>query len=190
MAADSLVGAGLTRHLPNLLTALRLVLVPFIILAILNSRHTLAVSLFAIAAFTDVLDGAAARRLAVTSQTGAYLDPIADKCLLSGVFIALVAAGMVPLWFVAVVFGRDLLILLGVAGFLLFSRVRRFPPSIWGKVSTFVQILTAISWMAKNVLELRVLDTFSTAMLWVCAAFTIWSGLHYTWRGIQMTRAD
>jgi cardiolipin synthase len=190
LAADSLVGAGLTRHVPNLLTALRLAFVPFVILAILDSRHVLAVSLFAIAAFTDVLDGAAARRFAVTSQTGAYLDPIADKCLLSGVFMALVAAKMVPVWFVAIVFGRDLLILLGVAGFLLFSRIRRFPPSIWGKVSTFVQILTAISWMAKNVLELRVLDAVSTAMLWVCSAFTIWSGLHYTWRGIQMTRAD
>ena len=134
-------------------------------------------------------DGAAAR-LGVASQTGAYLDPIADKCLLSGVFLALVAGGMVPVWFVAIVFGRDLLILLGVAGFLLFSRVRRFPPSIWGKASTFVQILTAIAWMARNVIELRVLDVLSGAMLWVCAAFTIWSGLHYTWRGIQMSRAD
>ena len=97
---------------------------------------------------------------------------------------------MVPVWFAGVVFGRDLLILLGVAGFLLFTDIRRFPPSVWGKVSTFVQILTAVTWLARNVMELRVVDALSAAMLWVCAAFTIWSGLHYTWRGIQMVRAD
>jgi cardiolipin synthase len=190
LAADSRVEAGFTRHLPNLLTGLRLALVPFVIQAILTRRHALAVSLFALAAFTDLLDGAAARRFGVASQTGAYLDPIADKCLLSGVFVALVAGGMVPLWFVAIVLGRDLLILVGVAGLLLISGRRRFPPSLWGKISTFVQILTAVLWMARNVLELRVLDALSSAMLWVCAAFTIWSGLHYTWRGIQMARAD
>jgi cardiolipin synthase len=190
LAADSRVAAGYTRHLPNFLTGLRLVLVPFVIQAILNSRHTLAVSLFAVAALTDVLDGAAARRLAVSSPTGAYLDPIADKCLLTGVFLALVAAGIVPLWLFAIVLGRDLLILLGVAGFLLFTGIRKFPPSLWGKASTFVQILTAVTFLARNVLELRVVDVLSSAMLWVCAAFTIWSGLHYTWRGIQMVRAD
>jgi len=190
LAANPNIGAGYTRHLPNLLTAIRLVLVPFVIWAILNRRHTLAVTVFVVAAFTDVLDGAAARRFGVTSQTGAYLDPIADKCLLCGVFVALVAAGMVPVWFAGVVFGRDLLILLGVAGFLLFTDIRRFPPSVWGKVSTFVQILTAVTWLARNVMELRVVDALSAAMLWVCAAFTIWSGLHYTWRGIQMVRAD
>ena len=190
MAADSRVEAGVARHLPNLLTALRLVLVPFVVQAILHSRHTLAIWLFGVAALTDLLDGATARRLAVTSRTGAYLDPIADKCLMSAVFIALVAAGLVPVWFVAIVFGRDLLILLGVLGFLVFSRIRGFPPSIWGKISTFVQILTAIALLARNVLELRVLDALSSAMLWVCAGFTVWSGLHYTWRGIQMARAD
>ena len=77
--------------------------------AILDGRHALAFGLFALAAFTDFLDGAAARRLGVSTQAGAYLDPIADKCLLSGAFLALAAARMVPWWLVAVVFGRDLL---------------------------------------------------------------------------------
>ena len=84
-------------NLPNLFTLLRLVLVPFVIQAILDGRSTLALALFGVAAFTDILDGAAARRFGLATQTGAYLDPIADKCLLSGVFLALAAARVVAL---------------------------------------------------------------------------------------------
>jgi cardiolipin synthase len=176
-------------NLPNLFTLLRLALVPIVIQAILEGRSTLALALFGIAAFTDILDGAAARRLGLATQTGAYLDPVADKCLLSGVFLALAVARVLPWWFVAVVFGRDLYILSGVAGFLLFTPIRKFPPSTWGKVSTFVQIVTAVTWMARRSLELRVLDALSPVILWLCVVFTVWSGIHYTRRGIQVARA-
>src|SRR5262244_2762586 len=100
-------------NLPNSLTLLRLLLVPFVILEILAGRHFDALVIFTVAAVTDVLDGAAARRLGSSTSTGAYFDPIADKCLLSGVFLALAMAGLAPIWFVAVIFGRDLYILLG-----------------------------------------------------------------------------
>jgi cardiolipin synthase len=175
-------------NLANLLTLTRLALVPFVIQAILAGRHFLALALFAAAAATDVMDGAAARHFGLSTRTGAYLDPIADKCLLSGVFLALAVARIVPWWFVAVVFGRDIYILIAVGAFLLMSPVREFPPSVWGKVSTFVQILTAVVWMARDVLELRVLDSLSTAILWPCLAFTLWSGIHYTWRGVQLAQ--
>src|SRR5262249_41883884 len=106
-------------NLPNLLTLSRLALVPFIIQAILDGRHLAALALFAIAAATDLLDGAAARRFGISTPVGAYLDPIADKCLMSGVFLALAMARLAPWWFVCVVFGRDIYILLSV-GVLLF----------------------------------------------------------------------
>jgi len=176
-------------NLPNFFTTLRLVLVPFIVQAILSGRHALALALFASAAATDVLDGAAARRLHVTTQTGAYLDPIADKCLLSGVYLALAIAHILPWWFVAIIFGRDIYILAAVGVLMLSTSVRQYPPSLWGKLSTFVQILTAVVWMARNVFPLRVLDALSSAMLWPCMVFTLWSGVHYTWRGIQVARA-
>jgi cardiolipin synthase len=108
---------------------------------------------------------------------------------LSGVFAALAIARIVPWWLVVVIFGRDLLILLGVASVMLFTDIRGFPPSIWGKLSTFVQIVTAVAWMGRNALPFRVLDTVSWLLLWLCAGFTIWSGLHYTWRGVQIARA-
>ena len=158
----------------NLLTLLRLVLVPFVILAILDGRHTLALALFAGAALTDVLDGAVARRFGLATPAGAWFDPIADKCLLSGVFLALAAAGKVPWWLVAIIFGRDLYILAGAATVMLLTPVREFPPSIWGKVATFVQIVTAVASMAG----------YSSVLLAPCAAITIWSGIHYTWRAI------
>ena len=176
-------------NLPTLLTLLRLVLVPFVIQAILEGRHFLGLLLFAVAAVTDVMDGAAARHLGLATQAGAYLDPVADKCLLSGVFLALAVARIVPWWFVAVVFGRDLYILIAVAAIWLMSPIREFPPSVWGKISTFVQILTAVIWMSRDVLELPALNSLSAVMLWLCMAFTLWSGVHYTWRGVQLARA-
>jgi cardiolipin synthase (CMP-forming) len=175
-------------NLANLFTLLRLALVPFVIRAILQGSHVTALVLCVVAGLTDIVDGAVARGLDLASSTGAYLDPIADKCLLSGIFLALGSSGLVPWWFVAVVFGRDVYILAGVLVFIGLTRIRKFPPSIWGKACTFVQISTAVLWMTRNILNLPVLDALCSAMLWVCAAFTIWSGVHYTMRGIQMLR--
>jgi cardiolipin synthase len=165
----------------NLLTLLRLVLVPFVILAILDGRHIQALAWFAAAAFTDLLDGAVARRFGLATPVGAWLDPVADKCLLSGVFLALAAARTVPWWLVGIIFGRDFYILAGAATVMWLTPVRKFPPSIWGKASTFVQIGTAAAWMSGYAGAAR-------PMLWPCAAVTIWSGIHYTWRTLQVWR--
>jgi cardiolipin synthase len=175
-------------NLPNLFTLVRLALAPFVMQAVMSGRHVPAFALFAVASFTDYLDGAAARRLATATQAGAYLDPLADKCLLSGVFLALAATHSVPWWLVAVVFGRDLFILLGVALLMLITPIRKFPPSIWGKVSTCVQIGTVSAWLFRNAVGIAPGRMLSFVMLWPCAAFTIWSGLHYAWRGAQAVR--
>ena len=176
------------RWIPNFFTLSRLLLVPVIIRAILGRRSTEAAVLFACAAATDVIDGATARAFRITSQLGAYLDPIADKALLSGVFLALAITGDIPRWLVIVIFGRDLYLLSAVAVLVWLTPRRKFPPSVWGKISTFVQIVTALCWMARNMLNAPPLNAISTAILWPCAAFTIWSGLEYTWRGVQLAR--
>jgi cardiolipin synthase len=176
-------------NLANLFTLLRLILVPYVIGAILDGHHVRALELLFVAALTDVLDGALARSYKLATQVGAYLDPIADKCLLSGVFLALGATGSVPWWFVVVVLGRDIYILLAVVAVMALTKVRQFPPSFWGKASTFVQIATALAWMVENIWPTPGLRAISSAMLWICAAFTVWSGIHYTLRGARTLRA-
>ena len=95
----------MTRHLPNLLSALRLALAPFAAWAILRDHDTAALAVFAVAGLSDLLDGAIARHFGFTSLFGAWLDPIADKLLMLFCFIALLEIGAVPFWLVAMVLG-------------------------------------------------------------------------------------
>src|ERR1043166_3051353 len=174
---------------PNLLTTLRLALAPFVILAITRGQHFLALELFAIAAVTDILDGAAARRLGAATRTGAYLDPIADKILMSGVFLALAISRIVPAWLVILIFARDIFILAGACVFLIFTSIRSMPPSIWGKLSTFIQIITAVIWMGRNAVSIPLLDVLAPLTIWPCAAITAGSGIDYGIRGLRLWTA-
>ena len=177
-------------NLANLFTFIRLALTPVIIAAILGGRHREALAWFFVAAWTDVLDGWCARSRHAQTVTGAYFDPIADKSLMSGVFVALAAAGTAPWWVVGLVLGRDLYILGGSLLFLAFSTVRKFPPTVWGKASTFVQIVTVTCWLIRNAFPADWLNVASNVLLWLCVAATAWSGAHYTWRGIGLARAS
>jgi cardiolipin synthase len=173
----------------NLFTLARLLLVPFIVTAILDGRNTTALELFFAAALTDSIDGFLARNFGQATPFGAYLDPITDKCLLSAIFLALGATSAIPWWLVAIVLGRDIYILLAALGVMALTKVRSFPPSRWGKISTFVQIATAICWMVQNIWQIAIFHAIAAAMIWVCALFTVWSGVHYTLRGTQSLRA-
>jgi cardiolipin synthase len=175
--------------LPNLLTIARLLLAPFIFAAIVNGRHVLALSLFAVAALTDGLDGLLARRIHQVTPLGAYLDPIADKVLLSGVYISLAVAGSIPSWLVVLILGRDIFLLATSGIALLFTTYREFRPSVWGKASTLVQIACATTWMTDDALNLPSVHMLAPALVWPVAAITIWSGLHYSWRGFRFLKA-
>lgn len=176
--------------IPNLLTLLRLLLAPAVVVAILEGRHTLALACFGLAAVTDGLDGALARRFGWITTLGAYLDPLADKALLSGVYLSLAVAGILPWWFAGLVLGRDLLILLAASAAFSFTKLRKFPPSVWGKLSTFLQIVTAVTWMVQNVLAWSWSHALAEWMIWPTAAATIWSGIDYGWRGVRLWRTD
>lgn len=175
--------------IPNLLSIARLVLAPVIFRAITSGRHTLTLALFAAAALTDGLDGILARRFRQMTPVGAYLDPIADKVLLSGVYISLALAQSVPWWLVAVIFGRDVYLLVSSAVVLLFTKFRDLRPSVWGKASTLVQIACASAWMGQNALNQAPLGSLARALVWPTAAATIWSALDYTWRGCRSLNA-
>jgi cardiolipin synthase len=176
------VGAARVINLPNLFTLARLVLTPFVAASILRGAHQRALILFFIAGVSDSVDGFLARRLSKITTLGAYLDPVADKILLAVIYISLGAAGAIPWWMVVVVFGRDLFILGMVSWGLLFTKVRRFPPTIWGKVSTVLQIGAALAVMAARSGIAMPVDS----LLWLMIAATVWSGVHYAWRGLAM----
>lgn len=131
------------RHIPNVLTVLRLLVTPVILHRIAIGDFDTALVLFFLTGLTDTIDGTLARRFGWTSRMGAILDPIADKLLLTATFLALGAYNFVPKWVVFVVIGRDLVILFAAIGLKLAGRVTEFPPSAFGKASTFVQLLTA-----------------------------------------------
>ena len=129
------------RAAPNLLTLLRLFIIPFLVLAILDGRHGLAFALFVLAGFSDGLDGMAARITKQYTQLGLYLDPIADKLLLSTLFVVLTHMNLVPRYVTVLVFSRDLGILLIATLLFATGTLRDFRPSLLGKFNTLVQIL-------------------------------------------------
>ncbi len=172
-------------NIPNSLTAVRLALTPFIVWRFLAGDCRSAFALLLVAGASDAFDGYLARRWNQVTRAGAYLDPIADKLLLVSVYVSLGIVRVVPAWLVWLVVGRDVLIL-SMAGIgLAFTAHRNFPPSIWGKLSTAVQIFTALVAVIGCVAGY----SLPTSLVWITAATTGWSGLHYLLRGIRLLAA-
>lgn len=166
---------------PNLLTVIRICLAPFLVAAILQNNFALGFGLFIAAGLSDALDGVLARTLKQRTVLGQYLDPIADKLLLSTLFLVLMYKGLIPTTVTVLVFGRDVAILLVAAVLYAVADRREFGPSILGKANTIAQV-TAVAVVllhqlstAKWVVILRLVALDATAGL------TIASGLHYAW---------
>ena len=169
----------------NLLTLLRLVLAPFAVRAIVTHRPGLALLLIFAAGWTDLFDGIVARKTHSNSEFGQLLDPIADKFLLSGVSLALAWIGSIPVWFVAIVFGRDLLLLLASAFVMAFTSYRDLKPSLFGKASTLFQIFAVGILVLANAFTSPAALTLGMWLLWPTALFTVISGVRYGWRGLS-----
>jgi len=166
------------RQLPNLLSAARLALAPLLFTLLWQRRYGAALWVIAAAGVTDGLDGFFARLFHAHSRLGAYIDPIADKILLSGAFLTLALDGAIEKWLAALVLGRDAGILLFAAGAFLFTKSwQSFPPSIWGKASTVAQIAFVVALLLHFVgYASQSLVTFG---MWSTVALTAWSGLDY-----------
>jgi cardiolipin synthase len=165
---------------PNQLTFLRLGFLPFFIICILYDRYAWALALLIVAALTDGLDGLLARRLEQKSELGAFLDPIADKFLLSSSFFFLALKGKIHWWLAILVLGRDALILITTGTILVVVGYRPFPPSIYGKATTAIQILLVFVVVFAAVANHPLLDVGRRVLGYLVAAFTILSGFHYS----------
>src|ERR1700749_4969091 len=140
------------RSAPNVLTMLRLFTVPFLVIEILDSHWKIAFVLLWLAGISDGLDGLLARALQQRTTLGQFLDPIADKALLSTLFLVLTHVGVIPRYVTVLVFSRDLGILLISALLYITNTLRDFRPSWLGKFNTLLQILGVLTVMTVQVL--------------------------------------
>jgi cardiolipin synthase (CMP-forming) len=166
----------------NQLTLLRMLLIPGFVLLVVYAHLGWALFVLAVAGVTDALDGLIARRAGQKTTLGAWLDPMADKLLLTSAFIVLTVPGTtlvnrMPLWLTVIILSRDIAIVMTVAVVNLAIGPRTFKPSPLGKAATAIYIATALIFMIFNYLEQQspVID----ACVYASAAITVASSLHY-----------
>ncbi len=164
---------------PNQLTLLRMIFLPFIVIYLLKHDYKWTLSLFVLAGVSDGLDGLLARTLHQQTLLGQYLDPIADKLLMSTMFLVLSIERMIPWKFTVVVFSRDISILLISGVLFMIAGLRDFRPSIFGKANTFAQVASIFFVLLLLVEPVRWVWIARTIFLRATFFFTIISALHY-----------
>ena len=171
--------------LPNFLTFARLASLPFLVMAILDGRHGVALAIFLVAAITDIVDGYVARRFGMGSPLGAWLDPIVDKLFLVSTFVVFALPSTptslhIPIWLLVLMIFRDVFIVVICIVLFLALGIRDFPPSILGKLTTFLEISTVVAILLVNVGRMPVI--VATTCMQLVAVFATVSALHYSWR--------
>jgi cardiolipin synthase (CMP-forming) len=164
---------------PNQITLLRLIFIPFVIISVFDAHWRWALGLLIAAAFSDALDGLLARTLHQQTLLGVYLDPIADKLLLSSLFLVLSFVKKIPWRYTVLVFSRDLCIV--ATAVVLYATVgfRDFRPSIFGKINTACQIATVWFVVLAQVVHTTWLPLVVRSLLYATFTFTLVSGVHY-----------
>jgi cardiolipin synthase (CMP-forming) len=165
---------------PNQITLLRLGFLPFFLILISYEQYRWALLVLVLAALSDAIDGLLARKLNQKSALGAYLDPIADKLLLSSSFVILAFKKEIAWWLTIIVLSRDVLILVVAVVIILISGYRPFPPSIFGKLTTMTQILLVFIVVLNAAFFLPPLGRVAQGLSYVVSALAIFSGFHYS----------
>lgn len=177
--------------IPNLLTLARIAVIPYLVVLLLDRRYTIALPVLFLTGISDALDGYLARRLNQSSKLGQMLDPAADKLLLFVLYITMGWTGALPWWIAGLVVGRDVVIVLGAL--LLYTRQQRreFVPTMWGKISTFYQLMLAGCTVMQGALPAGwVPGLFLEFLLAGTVAATLWSGIDYVRIGAGRTRTS
>ena len=173
---------------PNQLTLLRMMFLPFIVINLVEGHYPSALVLFVLAGCSDGLDGLLARALKQQTLLGQYLDPIADKLLLSTTFLVLSILHKIPWKFTVVVFSRDISILFASAVLYAIAGFRDFRPSIFGKANTFAQVAAVFSFCSVH--NSRWVCIGRRSFLRATFTFTIISALHYVFLVGQRLRTN
>ena len=164
---------------PNQLTLLRMIFLPFIVINLVKHDYKWALALFVLAGLSDGLDGLLARTLHQQTVLGQYLDPIADKLLMSTMFLVLSIERHIPWKYTIVVFSRDISILIISGVLFMIVGLRDFRPSIFGKANTAAQIGAIFFALLLLVAPLRWVWIARTTFLRATFLFTVVSAVHY-----------
>ena len=178
------------RATPNLLTMLRLFTLPFLVIEVLDGHWRFAFILLWISGISDSMDGLLARALGQHTTLGQYLDPIADKALLSTMFLVLTHVGVIPRYVTVLVFSRDLGILIISTLLYITNILRDFRPSWLGKLSTGVQIVTVLVVMTVQVLPHAGLGGSKYWLLRLVAVLAPLSAAQYAWTTLRKVQAQ
>lgn len=169
-------------NIPNIITFIRIVIIPVFVTTMIYRRYDYALFLFIAAAVSDTLDGLLARVTKQKTKIGAFLDPLADKLLLVTSFILFSVYDWIPLWLTIAVISRDMIVILGWILLYLTSHTTKIEPSLIGKAAIASQlILIAYTLLSIN---LNIPPSYGW-MLWTVAALTVVSGLQYIYRGLK-----
>jgi len=187
--------------LANQLTMFRMVMIPLLITLLLSNLHGWAFTVFVLAGITDALDGLIARRYKQSSRLGAFLDPMADKLLMTACFIVLSLpdhpksvpdfhmTNHIPVYLTIVTISRDVFIVIIALLVHLTSGITTFQPTFLGKVTTVVQVVTIGTVMLLNYLP-RESEILVAALCWLTLAVTLASGFHYIYRATLIDGAE
>jgi len=176
------------RDIPNLISVVRILLVGPVVWLLLTQRFVPAVTVFVIAGLSDALDGYLAKRNGWQSRLGSIIDPLADKLLMVGAYLALGWLALLPIWLVAVVIARDLIIVGGAVFYHLRIARVEMAPTLISKANTLVQILLVLVVMIAQIHPLP--DALLETLMGIVAATTAASGLTYIWTWARRARAE
>jgi cardiolipin synthase len=164
---------------PNQITLLRLIFVPLVGMTVMDRRYKVALVLFVLAGISDAVDGLLARILRQQTVVGQFMDPIADKLLLSSTFLVLSFTKQIPWKFTVLVFSRDLSIVLVVGVLYIATNIRDFRPSVFGKLNTFAQVAAIFFVLLWRIDPQPWIGITREGCLWATFGFTMLSGVHY-----------
>lgn len=175
-----------TMNLPNKLTILRVILIPFFVAFLIDAFHIpgtkwIALAIFIIASLTDMLDGKIARKYNLVTNFGKFMDPLADKLLVCSALIAFVDMDMVPTWIVMIIIAREFII----SGFRLVASDNGIviAAGIWGKLKTVCQMIMIIVLIADFG---GIFDMIGTVLIWLSLILTIISLVDYLYTNRQV----
>jgi len=165
---------------PNQITFLRLGFLPLFLILMSYERYRWALLVLVVAGLSDGIDGLLARSLNQRSSLGAYLDPIADKLLLSSSFLVLAFKKQLAWWLTILVLSRDVLILIVAVVILLISGYRPFPPSIYGKLTTATEIILVFLVVLGAAYPHYHVGVLNHVLIYAVTVLSIVSGFHYS----------